>query len=203
VATNGALSGVPSSANLGVNSFLLLVVDSGGLAGIGSLGINVNADHPPVFASNPFSEPPVIAGQSYSATIATNASDPDFGDQLTFGKVSGPSWLNVAANGSLSGLPLSTDGGVNGFVVSVTDLAGLSTNATLFINVTAIPIVATISEQGGNLLLGWSGGVPPYQVQSKTNLLNAGWQNLGSATSATNLLLSPSNAGVFYRIQGQ
>ena len=203
VATNGALSGTPATSDLGAGSYLVLVVDSGGLAGIGSLGINVSADHPPVFASNPFSGPAVIAGQIYSATIATNASDPDLGDQLTFAKISGPAWLNIAANGGLSGLPLSTNGGLNSFVVSATDLGGLSTSATLLINVTAIPIVATINQQGGNLLLGWSGGVPLYQVQSKTNLLNAGWQNLGSATSATNLLLSPSNAGVFYRIQGQ
>jgi uncharacterized repeat protein (TIGR03803 family) len=203
VATNGALSGTPATVNLGANSFLLLVVDSGGLAAVGTMGITVNPDLPPVFASNPFSEPPAIAGQLYSATVATNASDPNLGDQLAFAKVSGPAWLNVAANGSLSGLPLSTNAGNNSFVVSATDLGGLSTNATMFINVTAIPIVVTMSEQGGNLLLGWSGGVPLYQVQSNTNLLNTGWQNLGSPTSATNLVLTPSNAGVFYRIQGQ
>jgi hypothetical protein len=40
-------------------------------------------------------------------------------------------------------------------------------------------------------------------VQTTTNLSNPGWQNFGSVTSTTNLMLSPSNAGVFYRILGQ
>ena len=203
VATNGALSGTPSNADLGVNTFLMLVVDSGGLAGIGSVGIMVNADNPPAFASNPFTEPPAKAERPYSATIATNASDPDFGDLLTFSKVSGPAWLNVASNGSLSGTPLSINAGTNIFVVSVADLNGLSGNATLFINVAAVPIVESISRQGGNLLLGWTGGVAPYQVQTTTNLGVPSWQNVGNPTTATNLILSPSNAGAFYRILGQ
>jgi hypothetical protein len=73
----------------------------------------------------------------------------------------------------------------------------------MYINVTANPIVETISIQGTNLLLEWTGGVAPYQVQTTTNLGVPSWQNLGDPTSATNLILSPSNAGVFYRIQGQ
>jgi hypothetical protein len=181
----------------------LLVVDSGGLAGIGTLGINVNADSPPAFASNPLAGPPASAGQLYSANLATNASDPDLGDHLIFSKVSGPVWLNVAGNGSLSGMPLSTNAGVNSFLVRATDLDGLFTNATLMINVTAVPIVGTISMQGLNLSLGWSGGVPPYQVQTTTNLASPVWQNVGGPTSATNLILAPGNLGVFYRIQGR
>jgi hypothetical protein len=203
VAANGTLSGVPSNADLGVNTFLLLAVDSGGLAGIGSMAIIVSADNPPAFIINPFAGPDAIAGQNYSATVATNASDPDFGDLLTFSKVSGPTWLNVAGNGSMSGTPLSANAGSNSFVVSVADFDGLSTNANLFINVTTIPLLETISMQGTNLLLGWSGGVAPYQVQTTTNLGIPGWQNIGDSTSATNLILSPSDAGAFYRIQGQ
>jgi hypothetical protein len=111
--------------------------------------------------------------------------------------------LNVAADGSLSGLPLSTNAGANSFVVSVADLGGLSTNATLLINVTAVPVTLSITKQTGNLLLLWTGGVPPYTVQSATNLLASGWQNLGSPTSLTNWILVPSNAGMFYRIQSQ
>jgi len=87
--------------------------------------------------------------------------------------------------------------------VSVADFDGLSTNANLFINVTTIPLLETISMQGTILLLGWSGGVTPYQVQTTTNLGIPGWQNIGDSTSATNLILSPSDAGAFYRIQGQ
>ena len=203
VATNGLLSGTPSTSDMGLGSYLLLVVNSGGLSGIGSMTINVSADVPPAFVQNPFTGTPVLAGQNYSGTIATNASDPVPGNKLTFAKINGPSWLNIAANGSLSGIPLSTNAGANSFTVSVTDLAGLSNNATFVVNVTAISIVATISHNGSNMSLNWSGGVPPYQVQTATNLISPIWQNLGASTSATNQNLTPNNAGVFYRIQGQ
>ncbi len=109
----------------------------------------------------------------------------------------------LPAIGSLSGLPLSTNAGLNSFVVSATDLGGLTATANLFINVTAVPIIATITKQSGNLLLGWTGGLPPYQVQTATNLINPTWQNLGSPTTATNLTISSSNTSVYYRIQGQ
>ena len=203
VATNGVLSGTPTDATLGVNSFLLLVIDSGGLSGIGFMDINIVAAIPPAFTSNPFSEPPGMAGQVYSANIATSASDPNAGDQLTFAKIGGPSWLSVAGNGSLSGMPLSTDAGTNSFAVSVTDLDGQSADATMTIDITAVPVVTSISEQGGNLLLSWSGGVPPYQIQTQTNPFDGNWQNLGSPVNVTNLIISPTNAGVFYRIQAQ
>jgi hypothetical protein len=145
----------------------------------------------------------VVAGQQYSATIATNATDRFFGSQLTFSKVSGPAWLNVGANGSLSGEALSTNAGANSFVVKALNPGGLSTNATLLVNVTAVPMTMSITPQGGQLLLGWAGGVPPYQVLVSTNLAIPGWQNLGSVTSSTNLLFAPANAGAFYRVQGQ
>ena len=204
VGTNGTLSGAPASANLGANSFLMLVVDSGGLSAIGNLNITVNADSPPVFISNPFSGPPVTAGQPYLGSIAANASDPDFGDVLTFSKVSGPAWLSLASNGSLSGTPFSSNVGTNAFIVSVTDYDGLSNNATLYVDViSAAAIVATISPANANLKLSWTGGIAPYQVWMTTNLNSAAWQNVGSPTSLTNLMLAPSNAGAFYRIQGQ
>jgi uncharacterized repeat protein (TIGR03803 family) len=204
VAANGGLSGVPSSANLGANAFMVLVVDSGGLAATGNLSINVNADSPPSFTSNPFAEPPVTAGQPYAGTIATNASDPNIGDALTFSKVSGSAWLSVAGNGGLSGTPLSGNVGTNAFIVNVSDLDGLSNNATMYINVTpAAAIVVQISPQGSNLMLTWTGGIAPYQVKVTTDLNSPVWQNLGSPASVTNLVLSPSNVSAYYQIQGQ
>jgi uncharacterized repeat protein (TIGR03803 family) len=204
VATSGALSGAPSSADLGADSFLVLVVDSGGLSAIGYLGITVNTDSPPSFTSNPFAGPPVTAGNAYAASIAANASDPDFGDVLTFSKVSGPAWLSVAGNGSLSGTPFSVNVGTNTFIVNVADFDGLSNNATLCINVTpATAIVAQISPQGANLMLSWTGGIAPYQVMMTTNLGSPVWQNIASPTATTNMVLLPGNAGAFYQIHGQ
>ena len=132
------------------------------------------------------------------------ASDPNPGDQLTFGKVSGPGWLNVATNGSLSGTPLSADVGSNSMVVSVTDPSGLSATTTMTMVVVAAPgIQSTASCQGNVLQLNWSGGIAPYQVKYITNLADPDWKNLGDPLPTTSLSLPATNDAVFYRIYGQ
>jgi hypothetical protein len=204
VADNGALSGTPSSLNLGVNNFLVLVVDAGELSAIGTMSITVNPASPPVFLTDPFAEPPVAAGNAYAATIATNASDPNFGAVLTFSKFSGPPWLSVEANGGLSGTPVSTNAGNNLFLVEVADATGLSSYAAMSIDVTpAAPIVAQISPQVANLMLSWTGGIPPYQVMMTTNLNPFVWQNIGGPVNTNKMAVVPDKAAAFYQIQGQ
>ena len=157
----------------------------------------------PAFVTNPFTKPGVVAGQNYSATLAGEASDPN-GDAITFSKISGPSWLLVAGNGALAGMPLSAQVGTNTFVVRAADSGGLFSNATMNLNVTAAPaIVLGLTRQDPNLSLSWSGGIAPYQVQATTNLAEPVWENVGGTTSGFNLLLTPSNAAGFYRIFGQ
>jgi uncharacterized repeat protein (TIGR03803 family) len=202
LAGNGTLAGIPSSTNLGVNTFLVLAIDSGGLSAVGNLSITVVADSPPTFINNPFAEPPVTAGIPYAGTIATNASDPNLGAALTFSLISGPTWLSVATNGVLSGTPLSNNVGTNTFIVNVADFAGLSNNATMSINVNPTPpIVMNISRQGSNVILTWSGGIAPYHLMTSSNLNPPVWHYLGHPTNATSLLVSPSNGGAFYKIQ--
>jgi hypothetical protein len=123
---------------------------------------------------------------------------------MTFAKVTGPAWLGIAGNGALSGTPLSPDVGTNSFVVRVTDSGSLTNFTTVNIAVIAAPpITASIMPQGGNLLLSWSGGLAPYQIQMTTNLPATLWLNVGGATIATSSLISPTNTAGFYRILGQ
>ena len=120
----------------------------------------------PSFTSNPINKPAAVAGQSYSSSIASDAIDPNPGDTLTFSKLSGPAWLNVAGNGALSGTPLSADAGTNSFVVRVTDSGNLFVNAALNITVApAPPILAAISVEGDHLVLSWSGGMAPTRCR--------------------------------------
>jgi peptidyl-Asp metalloendopeptidase len=98
----------------------------------GSSTVNVA----PVFTSDPITKPNATQGQSYSATLSSNASDSDL-DPLTFAKTSGPTWLSVASNGALAGTPGASDAGINSFTVSVADGRGGSDTATLEITVVA------------------------------------------------------------------
>jgi hypothetical protein len=202
VVASGGISGVPANSDANTNTFVVSVTDPGGLSNTATLIIYVNGA--PSFTVDPFSMPDIAAGQSYSGTIATNASDPNPADILTFEKVTGPAWLSVAGDGTLSGTPSSIDAGTNAFLVKVTDPGGLSDTATLNIVVSAVtPIISTLTLQTNQLWLTWSGGTGPYQVQQATNLTSPVWQNLGAPLSGNSLLLTPSNDAAFYRVVGQ
>jgi Putative Ig domain len=202
VAANGTISGVPANSDVNTNVFIVSVTDSGGLSNTATLFIYVNGA--PTFTVNPFVMPAIVAGQNYSGTIATNATDPNPGDALTFAKISGPAWLTIAINGDLSGTPFSSDVGVNNFMVSVTDPGNLSNTAAMNITVTAAPpIVSTLSIEADGLLLNWFGGIAPYQVQATTDLVNSNWQNIAGIISSNSLPITPSNSVMFYRIIGQ
>ncbi len=160
-------------------------------------------NRPPAFFNNPFSVTSASAGQLYSATLVPAASDPN-GDAITFSKLNGPAWLSVASNGSLNGTPFSADAGTNNFTVRATDPSGLFSTATMNLAVLpAPPIVTSAVLQGNDLLLNWTGGIAPYQVQFNTNLPSPNWQDLGGPISGNSLLVSPTNEGAFYRIYGR
>ena len=157
----------------------------------------------PIFISNPLTLASANAGQSYSATLAATASDPN-GDAITFAKVSGPTWLSVAGNGNLSGTPLSSNVGTNSFLISATDPNGLAGATTMNLAVIAAPpIILRADWQGNSLLLNWTGGIAPYQVQLNTNLSNPTWQSLGAPVNVNNLAVSPTNQAALYRVFGQ
>lgn len=201
VSAGGALSGTPANTNANLNTFLISATDTGGLSSTDTIYISVTGA--PYFITNPFTMPGIVAGQNYSGTIATDVTDPNTGDTPTFALVNGPGWLSVAANGALSGEPLSPNVGTNTFTVSVTDQGGLTSTGTMNIAVTsAPPILPQISQQPGGLMLDWSGGIAPYQLQMTTNLSNPNWQDIGTV-SGTNLLITPSNSAAFYRVVGQ
>jgi hypothetical protein len=206
VAPDGLLSGTPEDTNLGTNVFIVSVTNLGGASNTATMSLFVNGA--PSFSVRNFTTPPATAGLAYSGTIATNVTDAYLGggDSLSFFKVTGPAWLNVATNGALSGMPSSANTGTNYFELLVTDAGGLAATGNLTITVnagSAGEIVAQISQQGTNLLLSWTGGSAPYQVKVTTDLSSGVWQDLGGTINVTNLILSPSNVSAYYQIQGQ
>ena len=155
----------------------------------------------PLFLANPLTQAMATVGVPYAAALSTNAVQPA-GDALTFAKVNGPAWLTVTPDGTLSGTPAVSDVGPNTFTVSLADTNGWSSIATMSITVVPLPSIS-LSTQGTNIVLNWSGGQPPYSVQMATDLTSPAWQTIAGPMTNTTLLLTPSNAAAFYRIQGQ
>ncbi|TAK97922.1 MAG: hypothetical protein EPO07_12545, partial [Verrucomicrobia bacterium] len=90
-------------------------------------GLQTNT--PPAFTNSIFARGAATEGIAYNNTIAGTAIDSDAGDTLTYSRAAGPAWLNIAANGTMTGAPTSADGGTNYFTVRVTDAAGQSAYA--------------------------------------------------------------------------
>ena len=90
---------------------------------------------PLTFNTDQINKPKAIEDAAYSDTIAVNITNPDFDDVLTYSKISGRDWLDVAANGDLTGTPDDSHVGTNSFGVRVTDASGFSDEATLNITV--------------------------------------------------------------------
>jgi hypothetical protein len=92
----------------------------------------------PYFTSDPIVLPDGLEDDTYTGqTLSGLANDPD-SDPLTFSKVSGPAWLTVAANGTISGIPSDSDVGLNVFTVRVEDTFGLYDTAVMNIDVANI-----------------------------------------------------------------
>ena len=91
----------------------------------------------PQFSSGPIAKTSATAGSAYLGSLSGSASDPN-NNPLTFSKLpGGPSWLNIAADGTLSGTPSATDAGLNSWNVQVASSDGSDT-AILLINVVAL-----------------------------------------------------------------
>lgn len=103
----------------------------------------------PVFSAGTIAKPDATSGTAYTGqSLSANATDAN-GGTLTFSKLSGPSWLNVAANGALSGTPADADFGLNTFTVKVTDPDGYSDTATLEIDVYVVKTFLSIAAEDG------------------------------------------------------
>ncbi|MEO0509915.1 MAG: DUF5060 domain-containing protein [Verrucomicrobiota bacterium] len=86
----------------------------------------------PTFVIDSFTTTKAYSGNAYTGSIADRAFDPN-GDTVSYLKTSGPGWLSVAADGTLSGTPSNADIGSNIFSVEVSNTNGESDIATMTI----------------------------------------------------------------------
>lgn len=64
------------------------------------------------------------------------------------------------------------------------------------------PSITSVSRNGSNLVLDWAYGIPPFQLQSRSDL-NGTWTNLGSPTSNRTASVPISAGNLFIRVVGQ
>lgn len=96
----------------------------------------------PVFTTDPITRPTSTAGNPYTGTLAGSSTD-SLGETITYTKTSGPAWLTIASDGTLSGTPTASDVGLNTFNIRATDGGGLFDDAVL--NFTIVPVPTTIT----------------------------------------------------------
>ncbi len=148
VSTSGALGGTPANDDVGPATATVEVKDASNATASVTLSITVtNVNDVPIFIAG-LSAADATQDQAYSGSVAGTVSDVDSGDSLTFSKASGPSWLNVAANGVLSGTPGSGNVGTNSFTIRITDAAGLFAEAPL-----TLSVIASNPDANGNGIL--------------------------------------------------
>ena len=83
----------------------------------------------------------------YAEKLNKFVVDPN-GDPLTFTKISGPAWLTVASDGSLSGTPSLSELGLNSFVIEAAD--GISGSETATVNI-PVAVQATSEAEDAEL----------------------------------------------------
>jgi len=165
--------------------------DTSTLTTDGTLRIATNntPDNPPVWTINPIAGSNAITNASYAGTLAGLATDPDPGDSVSYSKVSGPAWLTVAVDGTLSGTPGAGDVGTNSFVVRVTDSVGMSNDATLLISVTTDPgVPVQLTSPDGTLTL-------TFAVSNFDGSVSCPVYNL---TQGGQVLIAPSKLGLTF-----
>ncbi|NWK55003.1 cadherin domain-containing protein [Verrucomicrobiaceae bacterium N1E253] len=122
-------------------------------SGVYSPPVNNSA---PAWNTHPVNEIAAMEDAAFSATLSDDVSDAD-SDPLSFSKVSGPAWLAINSDGTLSGVPANSDVGNNSWIIEVSDGTASPVQATL--NITVInsndpPLVndhsASITENVAN-----------------------------------------------------
>jgi hypothetical protein len=63
--------------------------------------------------------------------------------------------------------------------------------------------ITRITRSGTDVVVEWSGGQPPFQVQTKTDLGTPGWLNVGAPTADHTATVSIEPGVKFIRVAGQ
>jgi len=140
----GQLSLKPLFAQIGDHTVPIAISDDKGHSVPANLLIRVLRDpRPPVWVEDPIRMQAKV-NTPFQNSLMGKAKDFD-NITLTFSKVSGPTWLNVAENGTLTGTPLAGNLGENSFRVSArNDLLGAEATLLITVSNSEGPVVDVI-----------------------------------------------------------
>jgi hypothetical protein len=189
--TDGTISGnapdliyLPRPGFSGIDTFSFRVSDGKAISNIATVFVTVApkkidaVNRTPSFKSNPLK----LAGGSEgklatAASISDSAVDPDPDDSITYSKTAGAAWLEIAADGTLSGYPPKGSRGTNRFTVRATDSAGAFTESILLLEIEApvIPLPWGIEQLGET-----ESGKPAVHKQGVITLKGTGSLSGGS-----------------------
>jgi hypothetical protein len=64
-------------------------------------------------------------------------------------------------------------------------------------------VIGSVTRNGSNLVVTWSGGTPPYQVERRTTLSGGSWSNEGATTTSTSATVAITGNEGYIRVRGQ
>jgi hypothetical protein len=175
-AASGALTGTPSSANVGSFSNIVISASDGTLSSslpAFTISVSAAANPPPTISGTPATT--ANAGTAYSFT--PTAADPNH-NTLTFSIQNMPSWANFSTqSGTLSGTPAASDAGTDANItILVSDGTSTASLAPFSITVT--------QSASGTATLNW---VAPTQNTDGSALTNLAGYHIYYGTSPGNL----------------
>lgn len=185
VSSSGTVSGTPDA--LGNFAYSVTVRDRAGATRTASGTVYVSP--PPLEANAPSLSGTI--GTELSGTASASGGSPPY----AFSKGSGPSWLSIASDGSISGTP--DDDGTFSYVVIVADSESASDRDTGSISVAPRPLSATAPDVGtvvnrsisGNASA--SGGTAPYSYSKASG---PSWLSVSSSGAISG---TPTASGSF------
>ncbi len=107
-----------------------------------------------------------------------------------------------------------TNGNFDRELVTINPITGSTTlvgNMGLHISgITFVPApsstpfeITTVTRDGEDLSLTWTGGTPPYQVETSPSMATGTWMNIGAPTNMTSATVTNAGPPAYLRVRGQ
>ena len=126
-------------------------------------------------AAPQFTQDPIVLEHAFitapfSQSIVSKVTDVNAGETFSFSGNSIPTWLQMGADGTISGTPSLSDLGLHTFSVQVQDSGGLTDTATIEVTVQELPSVISTLVNESTLALGWSYIASNFTLYHATSL---------------------------------